>query len=643
MVASLADAPDGQQLADVLSEFARTLLTEFSIQAILDHLVHRIVDILPVDSAGVTLIAPGSDPRYITAADEFALACERLQTELDEGPCLLAYHSGKAVTVPDLAREDRFPIFGPRALSAGLVGVFTFPLRHGEHRLGALDLYRHRPGMLSDRTMAAAQTLADVVTAYLLNAQARADLQAASDRSTQAALHDPLTGLPNRVLMFQRLEHALARTRRSDLLTAVLLLDLDRFKGVNDSLGHQVGDELLVAVTARLGHLLRPGDTLSRMSGDEFVIICEEVDNAAQATAIAARILTGLHAPFHLSAAAAAVAVTASIGVAVADHGDGAAKQLLHEADTAMYQAKREGGARQILQQAQAPTTGLEQELRGAATRGELLVEYQPILATANQQITGFEALLRWVHPRRGLIAPELFIPLAEAAGMIGELGQWVLRQAWADRRRWHQSFPAARLGMSVNVSAHQLMSPGFVAIVADTLAGADDPAAVLTLEITESVLIGDRERALLVLSDLKDLGVQLALDDFGTGYSSLIYLQQFPVDIIKIDRSFIAALTDEETSHTIVQTVVDLAHALRMTVVAEGIETPAQQQQVTAIGADYYQGFHFGRPVPAEQVAALLQSTNPHPSPRPDRTGALPGQRDISAGDRVGTIRPVN
>jgi GAF domain-containing protein len=243
-----------EELSDVLSEFARTMVTNFPIQGILDHLVKRIVDILPITAAGVTLIAPGLEPRYVAASDPSALRYEKLQTELGEGPCLAAYSSGEAISVQDLRVEDRFPEFTPRALASGLVAVFTFPLRHDDLQLGALDLYRDTAGPLSRGSMIAAQTLADVAAAYLINAQARADLQDSSDQSREAALHDPLTGLPNRMLMLQLLEHAFRTGRRSGKISAVFFMDLDRFKEVNDTYGHQIGDELLVGVAERRPH-----------------------------------------------------------------------------------------------------------------------------------------------------------------------------------------------------------------------------------------------------------------------------------------------------------------------------------------------------------------------------------------------------
>lgn len=330
-------------LSEVLSDFARTMATDFPIQAILDHLVVRIVDILPVTAAGVTLISPGAEPRYVAASSAQALRYEQLQTELNEGPCLLAYNSGALVAVADLHNEHRFPRFAQRALADGMRAVFTFPLHQEDNRLGALDLYRDEPGELSPSMLATAQILADVAAAYLINAQARADLQDSSDRSRELALHDALTGLPNRTLLLERLEHALQRSTRSGLTTAVIFIDLDSFKAVNDSYGHSVGDELLVSVAMRLKHALRPGDTVARLHGDEFVVLCEDLENPEQTSNIMVRIAEAINEPFLLSNAH--VTLTASMGLAFADANTHDPEQILREADTAMYRSKRADAA----------------------------------------------------------------------------------------------------------------------------------------------------------------------------------------------------------------------------------------------------------------------------------------------------------
>jgi diguanylate cyclase (GGDEF)-like protein len=602
-----------RRLSDVLSEFARTLVTDFPIQAILDHLVVRIVDVLPVSAAGVTLIAPGSEPRYISASDEAAMRFERLQTELGEGPCLVAYERGEAVLVPDLRLDDRFPTFAPRALEEGLAAVFTFPLRQDDHQLGALDLYRTSAGPMNPGAMTAAQTLADVAAAYLLNAQARSDLRDSSERARESALHDGLTGLPNRTLLVQRLVHAILRCRRSEKLVAVLFADLDRFKAVNDTYGHHVGDELLVAVAARLTELLRPGDTLARLAGDEFVILCEELDHPSQVEALATRIDRALGEAFVLSGLE--VQISASVGIAFAGRGDDVPEQILQDADTAMYQAKRKGGARHgtvdVGEQRLADNRAtLNRDLRGALARRELRTEYQPIVATADGRITGVEALLRWAHPIRGTVPPDTVVPLAEQSGLIIEIGRWVLMQACVDLHRWQRHEHHSELEICVNISTPQLMAPDFAATVAEVLAETRTDPRLVTLEMTESVFIQDSDRALVVLHDLRSLGVKLALDDFGTGYSSLSYLRQFPVNIVKIDRAFIADLGNEPTSRLIVSAIVRLAHSLEMTVVAEGIESVNQYEEVVALDCDSYQGYFFARPASAEVLDSLMATT---------------------------------
>jgi diguanylate cyclase (GGDEF)-like protein len=606
-VAELAGPVD---LSDVLSEFARTMLTDFPVQGILDRLVKRIVDVLPVTGAGVTLISADLVPRYVAASNESALRFEELQGELGEGPCLAAYHTGEAISIPDLSAVTWFPAFSPRALDAGLAAVFSFPLHHADLQLGALDLYRDTPGPLSPNSLAAAQTLADVGSAYVISAQARADLQTTSDQARDAGLHDSLTGLPNRALMLQRLEHARRRGRRSRKTSAVFFLDLDRFKMVNDAHGHHVGNEALMAVAERLTAVLRPGDSLARLASDEFVILCEDLDDASQATAMAVRFDAALARPFTLSDVE--LNLTASIGIAFTRCGADSPEDLLHDADLAMYRTKRRRGrelpafdlSELYLVEDQ---DRLEHALPGAADRGELHLEYQPIVAAEDGRLTGVEALLRWEHPGRGPISPAVLVPLAERSGQIVDIGKWVLEQAWSDRHRW-QNDNGGDLSVSVNVSAHQLMSAGFADTVAAILDSASTRPGLLTLEVTESVFVRDGERALFVLNDLKDIGVKLALDDFGTGYSSLGYLRRFPVDTVKIDREFVAHLGEDRASHTIVTAVIALAHGLGMTVVSEGVETAAQHRELMALGCDSCQGFYFARPMPASRLDTLIR-----------------------------------
>jgi diguanylate cyclase (GGDEF)-like protein len=602
-----------EQFSDVLSEFARTMVTDFPIQAILDRLVERIVAVMPITAAGVTLIAAdGEPPRYISASSAEALRFERVQTKMKEGPCLEAYRTNQAVSVPDLQVDERFTAFAPEAVRTGLRAVFAFPLRHGDHdSIGALDLYRETPGSLDEQSMHMAQTFADVAAAYILNAQARQDLKDASSRFQETSLHDSLTGLPNRILFGQRVDHAVLRSRRSGGQLAVLFADLDRFKEINDQYGHHVGDQLLVAVAERLTESLRPGDTLARLSGDEFVMLCEDLEDASVVDRLADRIDAGMNQAFVLPDHT--LEVSASVGIAYSGPGADVPGRMLRDADTAMYQAKRQGGGRHqvldIREQAQAEDQAtLSRDLDGVLSRGELSAHYQPIVATADRRVLGVEALMRWTHPARGEIMPALIIPLAEESEVICRIGRWMFERACADLNRWNRGKAMPRrLEVSTNVSPHELLACDYVEMVASVLDDTGTDPRLVTIEITESVLIKDPARVFLVLSDLKELGVKVALDDFGTGYSSLSYLHDFPVDIVKIDQSFVAALGEDGDSEAIVSAIIDLAHALRKTVVAEGMETLSQYRSIAALGCEACQGFYFAKPMSADDIAELL------------------------------------
>jgi diguanylate cyclase (GGDEF)-like protein len=600
------------QLSAVLSEFARTLITDFPIQGILDHLVERIVDVLPISAAGVTLISDGAAPRYVAASDPSALRFERLQTELGEGPCLSAYWSGAAVAIPDLQADATFPRFAPAAVDAGLAAVFAFPLRHGDMRLGALDLYRGTTGPLSQPSMEASQTLADVAAAYLLNAEAREEAQLASERYHHSSLHDPLTGLPNRLLLDGRLEHAAQRARRSHTHAAVLFIDLDRFKRVNDIYGHQVGDELLVAVAHRLTALVRSGDTLARFSGDEFVFLCEDLSSAADVEILARRVDDAFAAPFELTGTDRPLRLTASVGVAFAGPGEDISEQLVAEADMAMYQTKRTGGSgHRVLDLRDAlrctDDHSLEHELRAALARDELDVAYQPIVRSRDGHVVGVEALLRWTHAERGLVSPLWVVGIAERSSLIDEVGAWILDRSCRDHCRWARVHPGLTLDLAVNVSARQLTSPGFLESVTGTLDRTGTAPSTVVLEMTESILIEDTDRAMTVLAELDHMGLRLALDDFGTGFSSLEYLRRLPIHILKIDRGFIADVGATPAGWTIVDAVTRIAHVLGISVVAEGVETADEHAAIRAIGCEHAQGFFYARPMSASAIDTLL------------------------------------
>jgi diguanylate cyclase (GGDEF)-like protein len=338
--------PSETELSDVLSEFARTMLKDSKMQDILDHFVRRVAEVLPVSAAGVTLSWTDGDPELMSGSNQPALDFELLQNVLGEGPRFTSYLTGDVVLVPDLKTDHRFSAFRRRAMAQGLAAVFTFPLRNGRELAGALNLYRNAPGELDANTQRAAQTLADVAAAYLTNARSRGDLQEASARARTRALHDPRTGLPNRVLLLERLEHAFLRGRRSRNLTAILFCDLDKFKRINDVFGHRIGDELLVAVAERLTTQLRPGDTLARLSGDEFVMVLEDVSEA-EARVIADRIGAAFSLPFTLSCGD--IRTYASIGIACGGRANERPVKILEKADLAMYQVKRDGRRRRNL------------------------------------------------------------------------------------------------------------------------------------------------------------------------------------------------------------------------------------------------------------------------------------------------------
>ncbi|HET7024267.1 MAG TPA: EAL domain-containing protein [Gemmatimonadales bacterium] len=437
------------------------------------------------------------------------------------------------------------------------------------------------------------------------------------------AFHDPLTGLPNRALFMDRMGHAIRRGRRSDGRSAVLFLDLDRFKVVNDSLGHVHGDQLLVAIARRLEDCIRPGDTVGRLGGDEFVVLLDEVPGAAGAEEVAGRIQAALSDPFEL--AGQEVFVTASIGIAISVTGHERAEDLLRDADTAMYDAKAQGKATHRVFHAGMHSHAmsqlqLETDLRRALDREELVLFYQPIVSLARGRVTGFEALARWRHPERGFLGPEEFIPLAEETGLIDRIGQWVMGEACRTLRGWLDRHPASGpLSVSVNISARQFQRPELVAEVAAVLAEVALPSGALRLEITEGTIMGQAESSVAVLRGLKQAGVQVQVDDFGTGYSSLSYLQRFQLDALKIDRSFVGELGNPGENPEIVRTIIALAKNLGMAVIAEGVETPRQRTMLQQFGCDYVQGWLFSHPLDREAAEALLDA---EPAVVPPRSG---------------------
>ncbi|HEX8291974.1 MAG TPA: EAL domain-containing protein [Pyrinomonadaceae bacterium] len=438
------------------------------------------------------------------------------------------------------------------------------------------------------------------------------DRKRAEEQLLHDAFHDALTGLPNRALFMDHVKMAIQRSRRSgDRLFAALFLDLDRFKIINDSLGHMVGDQLLVGIAHRLEACLRPGDTVARLGGDEFTILLEDLTTMEDATDVARRVQEAVTQPFNIGGHE--VFTTASIGIALSNTGYERAEDLLRDADTAMYRAKMEGKKRHVVFDKAMHDRAMEllqteTDLRRALTRQEFFLNYQPIVNLETGRVASFEALVRWRHPERGLVMPGDFVPVAEETGLIVPLGLWVLNEACRQMREWQRlGLADESVKMSVNLSGRQFSQADLIEQISSALRESGLKAGNLKLEITESMVMENFDTAIDMLTQLRVLGVGLSIDDFGTGYSSLSYLHRFPIDTLKIDRSFVTQMTDNSENAEIVRTIVTLARSLDMAVVAEGVETADQLRQLGELGCDYGQGYLFSRPVGAGQAAELL------------------------------------
>jgi diguanylate cyclase (GGDEF)-like protein/PAS domain S-box-containing protein len=442
----------------------------------------------------------------------------------------------------------------------------------------------------------------------------------AEQRIWHVAHHDALTGLPNRTLLHDRLEQAIVQAERQGDLVAVIFLDLDRFKGINDTLGHAVGDELLKHVAERLGAVVRAVDTVSRLGGDEFVIVMTRVAERQVAATVAQKIIDALAPAVIIEGHT--LRATPSLGVAFFPDDGSEALQLMKNADTAMYHAKARGRNTyefftEQLNEAAAHAFSLEQRLRHAVEAGHLALHYQPLVDMATQRIDSFEALLRWMDPEHGIINPADFIPLAEETGLIVRIGEWVLGEALRQNRRWQEA-GMPLIPISVNLSPRQFRQADLVERIRAILAETGQPARLLELEITESTLLSDMESALVTLRELDAMGVRLAIDDFGTGYSSLNHLKRLPVHKLKIDQSFVRDLGTDSDDAAIVTAILSMGHAMDLAVLAEGVETGAQLAALGELGCRQYQGYLFSRPLPPDEVIAAFNaaaSGQPQPS----------------------------
>jgi diguanylate cyclase (GGDEF)-like protein len=452
------------------------------------------------------------------------------------------------------------------------------------------------------------QTL-DLTLVHVCNSF-EAERQHADEELAFLATHDPLTGLPNRTLIRDRIEQMLARSRRGRTPVAAIFIDLDNFKLINDTLGHGAGDELLRSVAARLGAVLRETDALGRLGGDEFVVIAEDMSLAAGPELIAERLFEALAEPFTLGPNESRVEISASIGLACSD-GDTSSEELLRNADIAMYRAKWNGKNRYVvfeseMQGALQSRVELEMDLREALEKQQFHLVYQPIFDLSDMRPTGVEALIRWRHPERGEVQPEDFVPLLEETGLINEIGRWVLDQACQQSATWRAA--GYDIGVAVNVSARQLDTDDFVEQVRDALSVTGLSPGALTLEVTETTLMRNAQETSVRLLAIKELGVRIAIDDFGTGYSSLAHVQKFPVDSLKIDRSFIAGLKHSHEGEAIIHTLVQLGKALSVETVAEGIEQQVELSHLQDQSCDSGQGFLFARPLDVAATEAFLQ-----------------------------------
>jgi diguanylate cyclase (GGDEF)-like protein/PAS domain S-box-containing protein len=456
----------------------------------------------------------------------------------------------------------------------------------------------------------------DNVRGIVLNTRDVSERKAFEEQLAHQAFHDSITGLANRALFRDRVEHALERQGRMATPVSVLFMDLDDFKTINDSLGHAAGDLLLAEVGERVKLCVRTGDTAARLGGDEFAVLLESASDGAEAAEVAARILTSLQGPFHLEDKE--VFVRASIGISSADHGRESgpegAEELLRNADVAMYMAKESGKGRyQIFEPAMHDTAlrrlELKADLQRAIDNDEFFLEYQPIIKLRSGEIVGLEALVRWRHPVRGVVAPANFIPLAEETGLIAPIDSWVLREACSEARALLDRHPGLPIHMAVNLSARELQGGDIVQEIAAALTECGLAPANLVIEITESVMMRDLELSIQRLSQLKELGVRLAVDDFGTGYSSLNYIRRFPVDILKVDKSFIDGVAESGEEAALTAAIIDLATILNLQPVAEGIERAEQLEKLLALNCELGQGFYFAAPMPITQLEELLQA----------------------------------
>jgi len=564
--------------------------------------------VLPGEVPGTAVIAAAAGLR----ADELRRSTISTDPATPEGRGLVgeAFRLGRPAVSHDFLNDPRTRPWHESACAAGIACAAALPITRCGEVLGVLVLYSTDRRGFPDEVMALLQRLSDNIAFSLNNLELEAERARNHERISYLATHDALTGLPNRLMFGEHLAAAIRNAQRHGRRFAVLFVDLDRFKIINDSLGHAAGDALLQEVSRRLKHCLRASDIVARLGGDEFVVLLHEVETESHISSVARKILDATVAP--LTLAGQDCRISASVGISLFPNDAQDAATLMRHADTAMYAAKAEGKnnfqyfSRETRSQS-AERLAMETRLRNALDRDELALHYQPKINLQTGAVTGVEALLRWTSPEQGPVSPAEFIPLAEDTGLIVPIGLWVLRTACAQNASWLAA-GLPPLVMAVNLSARQFVRDDLPGEVVQALHDSGLPPHLLELEITEGMVVQNPERALRVLERIKATGVRLAIDDFGTGYSSLGQLRRFPIDTLKIDRSFIRDLAASADDRAIAQAIVAMSKSLRLNVVAEGVETAEQREFLRAQSCDEMQGFHFSRPLPAAEAEALLR-----------------------------------
>jgi diguanylate cyclase (GGDEF)-like protein len=567
-----------QRLVESLLTIQRAISARRPLPEILDAVTGGACELLDGVTVALLLAEGGPDRRLSVASTSGGTDGE----PQPEGAARAAMAAGSVLIRPDATGTV---IAAPVRVTGEMAGCLV------AHLSGAADQYTEQRDQLAAFAQQVSLALTDARTV----------------EAVREAHHDAVTGLPNRALFLKILNRVLSSRGTSADPTSVLFIDLDRFKAVNDSLGHEAGDQLLALVARRLRGCVRASDTTARLGGDEFAALLHDSPIEA-ATIVGERVVAAIKEPFRV--AGREIFIGASVGVAISREDAAKSETLLHNADVAMYRAKKEGPGRVLVYEPYMHAEALDHlslrgDLQRALREGEFRLQYQPLVRLSDGQPTGVEALIRWHSPTRGFVSPVDFIPIAEEFGLIVDIGQWVLEASAMQVARWRREFPD--LGLNVNVSGHQLMHPRFADTVMRALAIAGLPSSAVTLELTESVLMSEPDLGKAALSTLRSLGVQLSIDDFGTGYSSLAYLRELPVDELKIDRAFIARaeLTGEDLA--LVRTIVELAQILGLRTVAEGIENAAQWEALRRLGCGYGQGFHLCRPTDADELPSRL------------------------------------